>query len=379
MTLPNRTTGVQRILRVFGPYPIRPALLACTVGTLALLVMLIPATAYWWKSDTSLAAIITSALIAGVTWVWALVGQAWQRRHGVHWGSYLSFLVLAGIAAALVRTYYPWAPDLPSEGLGVGPAFIRSVSAMLLVNMLIGIATRRVQDQVEATQEALEIAREQQILILTADEDARRQISSMLHNRVQSELIAVSMEMRSVVQLLPIAEQSSLHPLIQRLETLRSLDLRNAARSLSPDLDSVDLQTAIEDLAMPFEASMLIVVDVDSGIDEYRHELGESLLLACYRIVEQGLLNVAAHAQAARVDIRVSSDLDIVRVSVVDDGIGLQEDRPRGLGSVVITTWVRAMEGDWRYKAREGTKGTELSAELRVTPVTATSIRAPGR
>lgn len=366
MTLPNRPTVAQRILRVFGPYPIRPALLAGTVGTLSLLIMLVPATAYWWMLDTSLAAIVTSALIAGGTWVLALLGRAWQRRHGVHWGGYLSFLVLAGIAAALVRTYYPWAPNLPSEGLGVGPAFVRAVSAMLLVNMLIGIATRRVQDQVDATQEALEIAREQQLLILTADEDARRQISSLLHDRVQAELIAVCMEMRSVVHLLPQAEQSSLHPLIQRLETLRSLDLRNVARSLSPDLDSVDLQTAIEDLAMPFEASLLVNVDVDTSIDEDRHELGESLLLACFRIVEQGLLNVAAHAGASRVDIRVSRDRDILRVNVVDDGIGLQEDRPRGLGSVVITTWARAMKGDWRYESREGAKGTELSAELHV-------------
>ena len=379
MTSIDWKTQLRRIFNSFGPFPLRPALLASSVGVVALLVMLVPATGYWWTSDVSLAALVTSALIAGVTCAWALLGRAWQRRHGVHWGGYLAFLLLAGITAALVRTYFPGAPYLPSEGLGVGPAFARSVLAMLLVNMLIGIATRRVQEQVVATQEALEIAREQQVLILTADEDARRQISSLLHDRVQAELIAVSMEMRSVVQGLQIAEQSSLNPLIQRLETLRSLDLRNAARALSPDLDAVDLQTAIEDLAMPFEASMLVVVDVDSSIDEHRHELGESLLLACYRIVEQGLLNVAAHAQAARVDIRVSRDLDIVRVSVVDDGIGLQEDRPRGLGSVVITTWVRAMQGNWRYKAREGTKGTDLSAELRVTPVTATSIRAPGR
>ena len=366
MTLPNRPTVANRILSAIGPYPIRPILLSGTVGILALLLMLVPATAYWWKLDTSFAAILTSALIAGGTWVWAVIGRAWQGRHGVHWGSYLFFLVLAGIAAALVRTFYPWAPDLPSEGLGVGPAFVRAVSAMLLVNMLIGIATRRVQDQVDATQQALEIAREQQLLILTADEDARRQISSLLHDRVQAELIAVCMEMRGVVQLVPEAERSSLHPLIQRLETLRTLDLRNVARSLSPDLDSVDLQTAVEDLAMPFEASLFVNVDIDTSIDEDRHELGESLLLACYRIVEQGLLNIAAHAQASEVDIRVWRDLDMVRVSVVDDGIGLQEDRPRGLGSVVITTWVRAMQGNWRYQAREGTKGTELSAELHV-------------
>lgn len=366
MTLPNQPKRVHRILRAFGPYPIRPTLLAGTIGVVALLLMLVPARSYWWESDTSLAAIAASVLIAGGTWVLALLGRAWQRRHGVHWASYLSFLVLAGIAAALVRTYYPWAPDLPSKGLGLGPAFFRAVSAMLLVNMLIGISTRRLQDQVDATQEALEIAREQQLLILTADEEARRQISTLLHDRVQAELITVCMEMRGVVELLPVAEQTKLHPLIQRLETLRSLDLRNVARSLSPDLDTVDLQTAIEDLAMPFEASLLIVVDVDESIDENRHELGESLLLACYRIVEQGLLNVATHAQASRVEIRVSRNLDMVRVSVIDDGIGLKEDRPRGLGSVVITTWVRAMQGDWRYKAREGAMGTELSAELRV-------------
>jgi signal transduction histidine kinase len=369
---------MQRILRAFGPYPIRPVLLAGTVGTIALVVMLAPATEHWWQSEVSLSALATSVFIAAGTWGGALLGQAWQRRHGVHWGSYLSFLVLAGIAVGLVRTYFPWAPVLPSEALGAGPTVVRAIFAMLFVNMLIGIATRRVQDQADATQQALEIAREQQLLILTSDEEARRQISSLLHDRVQAELIAVSMEMRSAVHLLPADEQAMLHPLIQRLETLRSLDLRNAARALSPDLDAVDLQTAIEDLVMPFEASMLIVVDVDRSIDEHRHELGESLLLACYRIVEQGLLNVAAHARASKVDIRISHDLDILRVSVVDDGIGLQDNRPRGLGSVVITTWVRAMQGDWQYKAREGTSGTELVAELRVTPVTATSIRAHG-
>ena len=366
MTSLNRSTRVRRLIRIFGPYPIRPALLAGTVGTLALLVMLIPATAYWWSSTETLSSIMTSALIAGGTWLLACLGQAWQKRHGVHWGSYLTFLVLAGTSAALVRTYYPWAPDLPSMGLGVGPTLVRSVAAMLLVNMLIGIATRRLQDQVDATQEALEIAREQQLLILAADEEARRQISSMLHDRVQAELILVCLEMRSVMEMHTETEQSMLRPLIQRLETLRSLDLRNAAHSLSPDLDAVDLQTAVEDLAMPFETSLLVVVDVDTSIDEYRHELGDSLPLACYRIIEQALLNVAAHAHASRVDIRISRYQDIVRVSVIDDGIGLQEDRPRGLGSVVITTWVRAMHGDWEYKTREGTMGTELSAELRM-------------
>lgn len=335
------------------------------MGVLSVLITLVPSTTYWWQSDLFGQVIVTSVLIAGGIGAWALLGRAWQRGHGVHWGGYVAFLLMMGTTVPLVRTYYPSAPDLPSGSLGVFPPYVRAVIAMFLINMLINLASQRLQDQVDATQEALEIAREQQLQILTADEDARRQISSLLHDRVQAELIAVCLEMRRVSQQLPGTEQSALDPLIQRLETLRSLDLRNAARSLSPDLDAVDLQTAIEELAMPFEASLLVVVDVDATIDEHRHELGQSLLLACYRVVEQGLLNVAAHAQASRVDIHVVRDEDVVRVSVVDDGVGLRQDVPRGLGSVVITTWVRAMRGDWRYRNREGAPGAELFAELR--------------
>lgn len=354
----------RRVVDAIGPYPIRPALLASTLGALSLLVTLVPNTKYWWQFDLFGSVFVTSLLIASGTAVWAILGKAWQQRHGVHWGSYIAFILMMGTTVPLVRIYYPAAPDLPTGVFGPLPPFIRAIVAMFLINMVINLATRRLQDQVDATQEALEIAREQQLQILTADEDARRQISSLLHDRVQAELIAVCLELRVAAQRLPVTEQTTIDPLIQRLETLRSLDLRNVARSLSPDLDALDLQTAIEELAMPFEASLLVEVDVDVSIDQHRHELGQSLLLACYRIVEQGLLNVAAHARASRVDVRLLCDRDVVRVSVVDDGIGLQPDAPRGLGSVVITTWVRAMDGTWAYREREGGAGTELYAEL---------------
>lgn len=367
MTSGSATSRPRRIIDAIGPHPIRPALLATTMGSVSLLVTLVPSTKYWWQFDFFGSVLVTSLLVAGGIAAWALLGKAWQQRHGVHWGSYIVFILIMATTVPFVRLYYPSAPNLPSGNLGLFPPFFRAVVAMFLINMLLSLATRRVQAQVDATREALEIAREQQLQILTADEDARRQISSLLHDRVQAELIAVCLEMRGVAQGLPPSEQAAINPLIQRLETLRSLDLRNAARSLSPDLDAVDLQTAIEDLAMPFEASLLVDVEVDAAIDRHRHELGRSLMLACYRIVEQGLLNVAAHARASRVDVKLVCAGDVVRVSVADDGIGLRPNASRGLGSVVITTWVRAMEGTWSYREREG-GGTELVAELHATP-----------
>lgn len=356
----------RRIVSAIGPYPIRPVVLAGTMAFLSILVTLVPTTEYWWTFNAFERVFVPAVLTGGGTAVWATLGRAWQRRHGVHWGSYLVFVMLMGSTVPLIRTYYEAAPDLPSGSLGPIPPYIRAVVAVLLVNMLIGSTTRRLQAQVDATEEALEVAREQQLQILAADEEARRQIASLLHDRVQAELIAVCLEMRSVAHELPDREHSQIDPLIQRLETLRSLDLRNAARALSPNLDAVDLQTALEELAVPFEASILIVIDVDPMIDERRHELGDSLLLACYRIVEQGLINVASHARASRVDISIWRHGQTVTIRVVDDGIGLSNQPRHGFGWAVITTWVRAVHGQWQYARRAGDPGTELRADLPV-------------
>src|ERR1700731_1073270 len=61
-----------------------------------------------------------------------------------------------------------------------------------------------------------------------------------------------------------------------------------------------------------------------------RHELpidlGPSVTLAIYRVVQEGLINALRHAQASRVDITVQCDGGRIAATVIDDGVGLAGD-----------------------------------------------------
>jgi signal transduction histidine kinase len=105
-------------------------------------------------------------------------------------------------------------------------------------------------------------------------------------------------------------------------------------------------------------------------MDLDRAVIGSGLLLAAYRIVEQGLLNAVVHAGASRVDIRITRTSAGCTVTVADDGDGLSQNAGSGLGSTLVTTWARAMHGEWRWETGLDGRGTALVAELQITQLT---------
>lgn len=142
------------------------------------------------------------------------------------------------------------------------------------------------------------------------------------------------------------------------------MDVRRAARSLSPSLEDVDLQTALEELAAQYEPSMEMAVRVSSDIERRRAALAPDVALAVYRIVEQALLNAATHGQAQHVSIDVDLDGSRIVIAVRDDGRGLPATSTvAGLGSAVIETWTREFGGSWTLTDVSG-GGAVLRAEL---------------
>lgn len=347
-----------------GPWRLRPVALGLVFALLALLITLGPNNRgeLGWSL---VASSLVPSILAGVGAAgWAAIGRQWQQRHGVRWPSYL--VVLAAIAAtnALLRLFYSAAANAPEAELPAGVLFVRAFVVALVVNMFIGLLTRRLELQVAATEQALDLARQQQVELIRADEETRRQVSAFLHDRVQAELIAISLELQAAAHEPSEPDQQSLIQLVQRLETLRALDVRSAARTLSPNLDEIDLQTALEELAIQYEPSFAVSIDVDPSIDEGRNELGGRVMLASYRIIEQALLNCAVHAEASHVDIRVARIASGVRVTVADDGKGLPVESTPGRGTTIIAAWVRALDGTWSLRNRLGGAGCELRAEL---------------
>jgi len=230
-----------------------------------------------------------------------------------------------------------------------------------------GAVVQRLRRETEVAQAALAESRRQQAILLESEERSRRQVAQLLHDRVQAGIIAASLELRLVGS---SGDDSRVQAVVDRLERLRDVDLRQAARALSPDLVNVDLRSALADLASGYEPTMTTRVDITPGVLRDRR-VPETTLLAIYRIVEQGLLNAAGHGHALSVRVSVTMSDSTIEVVVADDRRGLPASGLHpGLGTAVIEAWCQVAGGTWSLEpGRSG--GAVLRATLplgRVSP-----------
>lgn len=368
------TAGTLRlVLRYVGPWPIRPVPLVIFLS-----VFLIgfssgvqfgvaqsrgPATA----GPFSLQVLVMALASVGVAVIVTATAFALGRfllAAGTSLGRYLLVVLASASVGGVLRVTLGQLPREPFPSTAA--ALLFSIARLALLELVIlaitGAVASRQQQQTEIAQAALARSREHQRRLLEADEQARAQVSALLHDRVQAPLIAASLELREAA----LGQQESLAPIMvdvaDRLERLRSLDVRGAARALSPDLANVGLRTALEDVCLQYEPMMRGTVHIDvqaqATVDDE-----PSLALGAYRVVEQAVMNAAAHGRARTCDVRVeagSADGSI-RVLIRDDGIGSRSS-VTGFGSVVTEAWVTATGGQW---SREGSEtGTVVTATM---------------
>jgi len=281
-----------------------------------------------------------------VLWLVLEAGSRYQRRSGMGIVPYLLVMYVAATAALIVRTVGGGVSEIMFSSVG---SFFTSATRLWIPLMVLstiwGVTTSRLQAQVEQTKAALALTRVQQDWMLEADERARRQVADTLHDRVQASLIAACMNL----QHLDPQDPHAVDRVIQRLEELRKVDVRRAARALSPTLSEVGLASSLAELAIQYEPAMITVIRVDprasgSGSVDERTRLG------IYRIIEQALLNSAGHGGASNATVTVTCTTEGIEVSVEDDGSGLGSAEPAsGSGSALISTWVRTLGGTWAW------------------------------
>ena len=92
--------------------------------------------------------------------------------------------------------------------------------------------------------------------------------------------------------------------------------------------------------------------------------------LALYRITQEALGNVAKHAKAKAVEVRLARADGKVRLTVSDDGVGFNPARNRdssGVGLVNMRERVRQMGGKLELESEPG-QGTTIRAEVPFHP-----------
>jgi signal transduction histidine kinase len=141
--------------------------------------------------------------------------------------------------------------------------------------------------------------------------------------------------------------------------------LRRIATALRPvALDNGGLFYALQALRRDFIAQHRIACTLFA--DEAELQLDDSYSTAVYRMVQEGLSNVARHAQASNVELSIYRLDGGLFISICDDGIGIGEQdlaKPGSLGLLGMRERVWALQGEISI-GRDDKCGTRIDITL---------------
>jgi PAS domain S-box-containing protein len=236
---------------------------------------------------------------------------------------------------------------------------------------LIYAAARDVTERIEAETAIQERERELQTLtgrLILGQEEERRRLARELHDDLSQRLAVLAIEAgKTETVVLRDGHDSVLKPLrgLRDKAIQIAADVHDISRRLHPSiLDDLGLSKAIKAECARF--STREGIDVAFAAQNIPESHSQDVSLALYRIVQEGLNNIAKHACARHVTVSLSESEACLHLSVKDDGIGFDAAEVRkkqGLGLSSIRERVRLVHGKHRIVS-EPEKGTTIEVTV---------------
>lgn len=204
--------------------------------------------------------------------------------------------------------------------------------------------------------------------ILAAQEQDRAKLSHELHDEIGQSLTALKITLKRAQS--DLADQRRVNSCLDHghrvLEQLMD-DVRSIAHRLRPaEIDQLGLVAALrshlDKTIRPLGQNVTLIENLGDA------RLPPSLELCCFRVVQEALTNSLRHAQASKLEVALHWGADGLRLSVKDDGIGLDISRyysaqgnVPSLGLVGMRERVAANGGQLQIRSAKG-EGTEVVA-----------------
>lgn len=158
-------------------------------------------------------------------------------------------------------------------------------------------------------------------------EEERSRIAREIHDEFGQQLAAIKMSLGSLKRLAVDngVAKAKLEEVVQDIEnTMHSL--RSFATELRPGiLDTMGLMPSLEWLAKEFGKKTGIKCYLD--FDSHEYEMEKTTSTCYFRICQEALTNVLKHAHAQNVVIQVYEEASHLLLNIVDDGIGIVEEK----------------------------------------------------
>jgi two-component system sensor histidine kinase UhpB len=199
---------------------------------------------------------------------------------------------------------------------------------------------------------------------LAAQEGERQRVAQELHDEVGQMLTAVVLQLNDLVARVPPELRTEL--LSAQQAARASLDeVRRVARQLRPEaLDHLGLASALTALTSRFAEQTHITVR--RTIDALP-PLTSEVELVLYRVVQESLTNVARHARASAIEVRLRQTRSGIELRVQDDGQGLDGAVTDGYGIRGMRERAMLVGGELTVANGSG-GGVEVRLTLPLTP-----------
>jgi len=212
------------------------------------------------------------------------------------------------------------------------------------------------------------LERTRQVAIL----EERERIGMDLHDGVIQSIYAVGLSLELGRLVIEEDSNEANDHITAAIEGLDSIirDIRSYIMDLQPGrIQDEPLTIALERLMREFKANTLVQVstDVPSDIDQ---DMADNCRLALFHITQEALANVAKHARATVVTVKLGRLRDRMVLNIEDDGIGFDSDKiggipGHGLSNMAIRT--RYLGGDLTVSSAPGA-GTQVRAVIPAHP-----------
>ncbi|HEU4368194.1 MAG TPA: PAS domain-containing protein, partial [Methylomirabilota bacterium] len=210
--------------------------------------------------------------------------------------------------------------------------------------------------------------------VITVQEEERRRIARELHDETAQSLASLLLGLSALGEARTVKAARGQARDLHQVATRALAEVRRLAWGLRPSvLDDLGLAAALQRYTEDFGRTRGVVVEVETaGLDEDR--MPAAVEIALYRILQEALSNVARHAGAGRVGVRLRRRAASVAMVVEDDGRGFDPRTPptpptaaRGLGIHTMRERAAVLRGALTIDSEPG-RGTRVAVEIPLGP-----------
>ncbi|HRV91850.1 MAG TPA: sensor histidine kinase, partial [Anaerolineae bacterium] len=204
-----------------------------------------------------------------------------------------------------------------------------------------------------------------------AQETERKNLARELHDQVGQSLTALNLNLSAVRTRIKNSPPQSMETTMSLIDdSLALLEqttecIQDVMADLRPPvLDDYGLVAAIRWYGEQLVGRVMFKFTVKGK--EPTPRLAPAKEHTLFRIAQEALLNVAKHAQAQKVTVIVETEEELVRIVVIDDGLGFELQRPIdqfSWGLLTMKERAEAIGGRWQIESKL-TQGTRLTVEV---------------